>query len=165
MPANPSPLQSLRDELASSSTAPSMIAARFGPNANSNVSHNTYLGSYSTEALNRAERLSQIVPEGASRLQLYGIPISIKDCFDVAGTVTTCGSRFYEQHNPLASRNSWVAGREITRGSEREVAARVRRFSGPPLEYANTFFCSGSQVAFAEASILAGTCLCHGVPA
>ena len=117
MPANPSPLQSLRDELASSSTAPSMIAARFGPNANSNVSHNTYLGSYSTEALNRAERLSQIVPEGASRLQLYGIPISIKDCFDVAGTVTTCGSRFYEQHNPLASRNSWVAQRLFDSGA------------------------------------------------
>src|SRR5258705_5264219 len=111
MPANSSPLQSLRDELASSSTAPSTIAVRFAANANSNASHNTYLGSYSTEALHRAEQLPRIFPEEASRPALYGIPISIKDCFDVAGTITTCGSTFYAQHNPPAAKNSWVAQR------------------------------------------------------
>jgi Asp-tRNA(Asn)/Glu-tRNA(Gln) amidotransferase A subunit family amidase len=111
MPANPSPLQSLRDELTSSSTAPSTIAVRFAANVNSNASHNTYLGSYSTEALHRAEQLPRIFPDEQSRPPLYGIPISIKDCFDIAGTITTCGSSFYAQHNPPATKNSWVAQR------------------------------------------------------
>jgi aspartyl-tRNA(Asn)/glutamyl-tRNA(Gln) amidotransferase subunit A len=117
MPANPSPLQSLRDKLESSSTAPSTIAVRFAANANSNASHNTYLGSYSTEALHRAEQLPRIFPEAQSRPPLYSVPISIKDCFDVAGTITTCGSRFYEQHNPPATKNSWVAQRLLDRAA------------------------------------------------
>ena len=126
MAANPSPLQSLRDELASSSTTPPTITIRFAANANSNASHNTYLGSYSTEALHRAERLPRIFPEKPprpffpdkpTRSPLYGIPISIKDCFDIAGTVTTCGSRFYAQHNPPATKNSWVAQRLLDCGA------------------------------------------------
>src|SRR5216683_2067320 len=117
MPANPSPLQCLRDELASSSTNPSAIAARFAAKANSNASHNTYLDSYSTETLHRAEQLPRIFPDEQSRPPLYGIPISIKDCFDVAGTVTTCGSRFYAQLNPPAPKNSWVAQRLLDSGA------------------------------------------------
>jgi Asp-tRNA(Asn)/Glu-tRNA(Gln) amidotransferase A subunit family amidase len=117
MPANPSPLQSLRDELASSSTTLPTIAVRFAANANSNASHNTYLGSYSTEALHRAQQLPRIFPDEPSRPPLYGIPISIKDCFDVAGTITTCGSSFYAQHNPPATKNSWVAQRLLDRGA------------------------------------------------
>src|SRR5882757_3467733 len=109
MPANPSPLQSLRDELASSSTTPPTIAVRFAANANSNASRNTYLGSYSTQALHRAEQLPRIFPDEPSRPALYGVPISIKDCFDVAGTITTCGSRFYAHHNPTVPKSSWVA--------------------------------------------------------
>jgi hypothetical protein len=111
----------LRDELASSSTAPSTIAARFAAKANCNASHNTYLASYSTEALHRAEQLPQLFPQifsdERSRPPLYGVPISIKDCFDVAGTVTTCGSRFYAQHNPVATKNSWVAQRLLDSGA------------------------------------------------
>jgi Asp-tRNA(Asn)/Glu-tRNA(Gln) amidotransferase A subunit family amidase len=117
MPANPSPLQSLRNELASSSTTLPAIAVRFAANANSNASHNTYLGSYSAEALHRAEQLPRIFPEEQSRPPLYGFPISIKDCFDVAGAITTCGSRFYAQHNPPAPKNSWVAQRLLDAGA------------------------------------------------
>ncbi|HTC75877.1 MAG TPA: amidase [Edaphobacter sp.] len=117
MPANPSPLQSLRNELASTSTTLPTIAVRFAANANSNASHNTYLGSYSTEALHRAEQLPRIFPDQPTRPALYGIPISIKDCFDVAGTITTCGSSFYAQHNPPAPKNSWVAQRLLDYGA------------------------------------------------
>jgi Asp-tRNA(Asn)/Glu-tRNA(Gln) amidotransferase A subunit family amidase len=117
MPANPSPLQSLRDELASSSTILPEIAIRFAANANSNASHNTYLGSLSPKALHHAEQLPRIFPEETSRPALYGIPISIKDCFDVAGTITTCGSSFYAQHNPPAAKNSWVAQRLLDSGA------------------------------------------------
>jgi Asp-tRNA(Asn)/Glu-tRNA(Gln) amidotransferase A subunit family amidase len=117
MPANPSPLQSLRNELTSSSTTLPTIAVQFASNAKSNASHNTYLGSYSAEALHRAEQLPRIFPNEQSRPALYGVPISIKDCFDVAGTITTCGSRFYAQHNPPAQKNSWVAQRLLDSGA------------------------------------------------
>ena len=117
MPANPSPLRSLRDELASSSTTPPTITNRFAANANSNASHNTYLGSYSTQALHRAEQLPRIFPDEPSRPALYGVPISIKDCFDIAGTITTCGSRFYAQQNPPAQKNSWAAQRLLDAGA------------------------------------------------
>jgi Asp-tRNA(Asn)/Glu-tRNA(Gln) amidotransferase A subunit family amidase len=116
MPANPSPLQSLREELASSTTPPT-IAIRFAVSANSNASHNTYLSSYSSEALHRAEQLPRIFPNEPSRPALYGIPISIKDCFDLAGTITTCGSSFYAEHNPPAPKNSWIAQRLLDRGA------------------------------------------------
>jgi len=121
MPANPSPLQSLRLELASSPTSPSEVAFRFASNANSNASRNTYLTPYSTESLRRAEQLPQLFPQLSpdpkNRPALYGVPISIKDCFDVAGSITTCASRFYAQHNPPAQKNSWVAQRLLDQGA------------------------------------------------
>ncbi len=117
MPANLSPLQSLREELAPSSTAPSTIAFRFAANANSNASRNTYITPYTAESLHRAEQLPHLFPNAKSRPPLYGIPISIKDCFDVAGSVTTCASRFYAQHNPVATKNSWVAQRLLDAGA------------------------------------------------
>jgi Asp-tRNA(Asn)/Glu-tRNA(Gln) amidotransferase A subunit family amidase len=117
MPANPSPLQSLRLELASSPTSPSEVASRFAAKATANASHNTYLTHYSTESLRRAEQLPHLFPDPKTRPALYGIPISIKDCFDVAGSITTCASRFYAQHNPPAPENSWVAQRLLDQGA------------------------------------------------
>jgi Asp-tRNA(Asn)/Glu-tRNA(Gln) amidotransferase A subunit family amidase len=112
-----SPFQSLREELAPSSTSPSTIAFRFAANANGNASQNTYITPYTAESLQRAEQLPHLFPNAKSRPALYGIPISIKDCFDVTGTVTTCASRFYAQHNPVAAKNSWVAQRLLDIGA------------------------------------------------
>ena len=84
MPAMPTPLQSLRQELAPSSTAPATIAFRFAANANSNASRNTYITPFTEESLQRAEQLPHLFPHAKSRPALYGIPVSIKDCFDVA---------------------------------------------------------------------------------
>jgi aspartyl-tRNA(Asn)/glutamyl-tRNA(Gln) amidotransferase subunit A len=117
MPANLSPLQSLRRELASSLTDTRTVAAEAARNANKNASHNTYLASYAGESLHRAEQLPQIFPNTKARPPLYGVPISIKDCFDVAGSITTCGSRFYAQHNPIAGKNSWIAQRLLDAGA------------------------------------------------
>jgi len=117
MPANLSPLQSLRHELASSLADTRTVAAEAERNANKNASHNTYLASYAGESVQRAEQLPNIFPDAKSRPPLYGVPISIKDCFDVAGSVTSCGSRFYAQHNPVAERNSWVAQRLLNAGA------------------------------------------------
>src|SRR5271155_3037689 len=70
--------------------------------ANNNASRNIYLVRYETEALARTVDLSQLFAGGARRPPLYGVPISIKDCFDVKGSVTSCGSRYYAKVRPPA---------------------------------------------------------------
>ena len=39
---------------------------------------------------------------------LWGLPISVKDCFDLAGSPTTCGVHFYRDLNGTAARDSWL---------------------------------------------------------
>jgi Asp-tRNA(Asn)/Glu-tRNA(Gln) amidotransferase A subunit family amidase len=48
---------------------------------------------------------------------LQNLPISLKDCFDLTGTVTSAGSSFYAQHNPIAQKNSWIAQRLLDLGA------------------------------------------------
>jgi len=47
-------------------------------------------------------------PFGDGRPALWGLPISVKDCFDLAGSPTTCGVRFYGDLNGTAARDSWL---------------------------------------------------------
>jgi Asp-tRNA(Asn)/Glu-tRNA(Gln) amidotransferase A subunit family amidase len=117
MTNSPSPLASLRDALASSNTDPRTVAIKAAAKANSSASHNTYITLQTDESLHRAEQLPSLYPEANTRPSLYGVPISIKDCFDVAGTITTCGSRFYAGFNPIAVKNSWVAKRLLDTGA------------------------------------------------
>jgi len=117
MSAQLSPLQSLRHAVASSLTDPQTVVTEATHNANRNASQNSYLTLYTNESLHRAEQLPRLFPNTQNRPPLYGIPISIKDCFNVAGSVTSCGSRFYEQHNPVAAKNSWIAQRLLDAGA------------------------------------------------
>jgi Asp-tRNA(Asn)/Glu-tRNA(Gln) amidotransferase A subunit family amidase len=117
MPTNPSHLAHLRRSLATANTNPSIIAAEAIRNANSSASRNTYITSLADESLHRAAQLPHLFPNAADRPPLYGIPISIKDCFDVAGTITTCGSRFYAQLHTPATSNSWIAQRLLDIGA------------------------------------------------
>jgi len=113
----PSPLTTLRQAITSSETFPSSIAGKSADRANSNASHNTYLALTTSESRHRAEQLPSFFPDIQNRPPLYGIPISIKDCFDVVGTTTSCGSRYYEHLHPTAAKNSWVAQRLLDAGA------------------------------------------------
>ena len=42
------------------------------------------------------------------RSALWGLPISVKDCFDLAGAPTTCGVNFYRDLHGTAARDSWL---------------------------------------------------------
>jgi aspartyl-tRNA(Asn)/glutamyl-tRNA(Gln) amidotransferase subunit A len=114
MPENSSSLQSLRSSLASGLTNAHTVAAEAAHKANQNASRNTYLGQ---ESLQRAEQLPALYPNSESRPSLFGIPVSLKDCFELVNTVSTCGSRFYARHNPVAQKNSWIAQRLLDRGA------------------------------------------------
>ena len=117
MTTTPSPLTSLRRAITLSETAPRAIASESASKANGNASHNTYITLTTAELLRRAEQLPKDFAEAKNRPPLYGVPISIKDCFDVAGTITSCGSRYYAQLNPRARENSWVAQRLLEAGA------------------------------------------------
>lgn len=117
MPTNLTPIQSLRTALASDLASTQTVAAEAASNASNNASHNTYITALATESLQRAEQLPHLYPNPQTRPPLYGIPVSLKDCFDLTGTVSTCGSRFYAEHNPIAQKNSWIAQRLIDAGA------------------------------------------------
>jgi Asp-tRNA(Asn)/Glu-tRNA(Gln) amidotransferase A subunit family amidase len=79
--------------------------------ANSNAGRNVYLAMDPERTLAEARALTARFPDPAQRPLLFGVPIAIKDCFDVAGYPTTCGSRFYAARNGIARSDSAVAAR------------------------------------------------------
>jgi aspartyl-tRNA(Asn)/glutamyl-tRNA(Gln) amidotransferase subunit A len=76
--------------------------------ANSNAGRNVYLAMDQQRTLQEAEALNARFPK---RPPLFGVPVAIKDCFDVAGYSTTCGSRFYAAKNGIAQTDSAVVAR------------------------------------------------------
>jgi aspartyl-tRNA(Asn)/glutamyl-tRNA(Gln) amidotransferase subunit A len=45
---------------------------------------------------------------GDGRSAIWGLPISVKDCFDLAGAPTSCGVRYYRDLHGLAEQDSWL---------------------------------------------------------
>jgi aspartyl-tRNA(Asn)/glutamyl-tRNA(Gln) amidotransferase subunit A len=112
----PSTVRGLRSALASGSLRPSELAEQALANANANSGHNTYL--WRDAAWTRAEAVrAESMPRGSGgpfgdgQNPLWGLPISVKDCFDLAGAPTTCGVRFYRELNGNAVTDSWLAAR------------------------------------------------------
>lgn len=113
MAAHPWTIRTLRPALAAGSIRPSALAEEALARANGNAGHNTYL--WRDPAWTRAEAArAQAMPRGGNgpfgdgRPALWGIPISVKDCFDLAGAPTTCGVRFYRELNGEAATDSWL---------------------------------------------------------
>ncbi len=77
--------------------------------ANANLGKNTYL--QLQDPFEQAENLRRRFPDTSSRPLLFGVPVSVKDCFDVTGSITTLGSRYYSETSRPAVTDSWVAGR------------------------------------------------------
>jgi len=103
-----SPLQLLRAALTAGEVTPRMVAERALANANRNAGKNVYLALDVSAALREADAVAERFSTGPKR-PLYGIPVSLKDCFDLEGFVTTCGSRFYASRNGAAREDSAVA--------------------------------------------------------
>jgi len=99
-----SPLAALQQALAAGSLTPLDVARDSIAHANSNASHNTYIRFDAGSLLREAEALT---PGGP----LYGVSISVKDLFDLAGAVTSAGSSFYAALNAPATVDSSVVTR------------------------------------------------------
>jgi Asp-tRNA(Asn)/Glu-tRNA(Gln) amidotransferase A subunit family amidase len=101
-----SPLQTVL-----SSADPVSQAKQALAHANSNAGRNVFLAIDPERTLAEAEALTARFPLAEQRPPLFGVPVAIKDCFDVAGYPTTCGSRFYAAKNGIAQADSTVAAR------------------------------------------------------
>jgi aspartyl-tRNA(Asn)/glutamyl-tRNA(Gln) amidotransferase subunit A len=115
MPA-PSPLQSLRAALESGETTPAAVVEQALTHANSNFGRNVYLALNADDALREAYALPGKLARGP-KPPLYSVPVSLKDCLDLAGHITTCGSRFYASRNPHAPDDSAIAARLRSQGA------------------------------------------------
>jgi Asp-tRNA(Asn)/Glu-tRNA(Gln) amidotransferase A subunit family amidase len=103
----------LRTALAAGSATPSQLAEIALANSNRNAGHNTYIWqdaqwTRAEAARTEATRQSTGGPFGDGRPALWGLPISVKDCFDLAGSPTSCGIHFYRDLNGNAARDSWL---------------------------------------------------------
>ncbi len=87
---------------------PKALAEQAFARANSNAGRNVYLALDPDRTLREAQSLPSRF-SADPKPPLYGLPISLKDCFDLAGFPTTCGSRFYATRNGVARQDSAVA--------------------------------------------------------
>jgi Asp-tRNA(Asn)/Glu-tRNA(Gln) amidotransferase A subunit family amidase len=109
-------IRSLRSALANGVTTPTRLAETALANANQNEHRNTYLWRDPEWTMREAERAEQMPrgeggPFGDGRDTLWGLPIAVKDCFDLAGAPTTCGTTFYHDRNGIAAHDSWIVQR------------------------------------------------------
>lgn len=109
-------IRALRSALANGVTQPTRLANQALANSNRNAGRNTYL--WQDPEWTRAEAASVEAmpasaggPFGDGRDTLWGLPISVKDCFDLAGAPTSCGVQFYRDLNGKAARDSWLVER------------------------------------------------------
>jgi Asp-tRNA(Asn)/Glu-tRNA(Gln) amidotransferase A subunit family amidase len=116
MPSGSWNLRSLRRALAEGNTTPSRVADEALARANQNASHNTYVWRDAVWTKAEAARAESMPrgeggPFGDGRSPLWGLPVSVKDCFDLAGSPTTYGVKFYRELNGTAAQDSWLVGR------------------------------------------------------
>src|SRR5580693_9264885 len=116
MYAPSSALHPLREALRSGSITPRSAVEQALARANRNAGRNVYLALDGERALREADQLPKRFP-GAAKPLLYGLPVSLKDCFDLEGFVTTVGSRFYAERNAPAREDSAAAARLRSQGA------------------------------------------------
>jgi len=92
-----------RDEV-----SPEVVIENALARSNSNASRNVYLSRDEEWSRDEGRRLRR---DGIDVQPLWGIPVSLKDCFDLTGFATSCGSAFYRDQHGVAVADSWVAER------------------------------------------------------
>jgi Asp-tRNA(Asn)/Glu-tRNA(Gln) amidotransferase A subunit family amidase len=109
-------MRALRSALAAGTQSPFALAELALSRSNRNAGRNTYL--WQDAAWTRAEAARvQSTPHaedglfGDGRGPLWGLPVSLKDCFDLEGAPTSCGVHYYRDSNGAAARDSWLAER------------------------------------------------------
>src|SRR6202167_1347012 len=116
MPPIPESLSELRSAILAGEVTPRATAEAALARANSNASRNVYIALDGERSWREADALPQRFP-GPSKPLLYGLPVSLKDCFDLAGFPTSAGTRFYAARDGIAGADSAVAERLRAQGA------------------------------------------------
>jgi Asp-tRNA(Asn)/Glu-tRNA(Gln) amidotransferase A subunit family amidase len=126
---------------------------------------NSYLA---TSDENIQRQLDQL--DSLDHSPLAGIPISIKDCFDVSGYPTSSGSRFYQERSGIRSADSAVAQRvRLTGGiitGKTHLNQLAYGLTGENRDFGNCLqpgyptLLTGGSSSGAAASILEGSAMC-----
>src|SRR5258705_3331363 len=116
-----SPLEKLRTEILNGATSPRELAERALKNANQNAGRNVYISRDENWTPREADRIQKEFSKdefpSKEKPPLFGFPISLKDCFDLAGFRTTAGTRYYAEKNEIARQDSAVAKRLRAQGA------------------------------------------------
>jgi Asp-tRNA(Asn)/Glu-tRNA(Gln) amidotransferase A subunit family amidase len=108
MPATSSSIAGLRQQYLNGETDPLTAINAALARANSNANHNVYLSHDEAWSRGQARNLQR---KDIDHKPLWGVPISLKDCFDLSGFPTSCGSAFYRDYHGIAATDSEVATR------------------------------------------------------
>jgi len=116
MTTTPWTVRGLRKALATGAATPGALAIEALARANQNAGRNVYLWESTAWTLAEAARVAAM-PRGEAGIfgdghgALWGLPISVKDCFDLAGAPTSCGVHFYRELDGNAKQDSWLVER------------------------------------------------------
>lgn len=99
-------IASVREMYRRGEVSPEVVLENALARANSNASHNVYLARDDEWSRNEMRRLRR---DEIGVQPLWGVPVSLKDCFDLTSFATSCGSAFYRDHHGVAASDSWVA--------------------------------------------------------
>lgn len=114
--AKRSELGVLLAQLATGEVTPRAVLERALARANSNTGRNVFIALDAEKALRDAEELPARF-HSTEKPALYGLPVSLKDLFDLQGFPTSCGAKFYAEHGGVASADSAVAARLREQGA------------------------------------------------
>ena len=109
-----SPITALRQQYLSDKSTPLAELDTALARANSNLHHNVYIAQNPDWSRNEASNLRR---EDIAHQHLWGIPVSLKDCFDLTGFSTSCGSNFYRDLHGIATTDSAFAARLRSAGA------------------------------------------------
>jgi Asp-tRNA(Asn)/Glu-tRNA(Gln) amidotransferase A subunit family amidase len=137
-------MHGLRKALADGTLRPSMLAEEALQRANHNEGRNTYI--WMDAAWTRAEALrAEAMPRGTGgrfgdgRADLWGLPVSVKDCFDLKGAPTSCGAHYWRDAHGIATRDSWLVEQLRAAGAvivgKTHLHALAYGITGENLEY------------------------------
>jgi Asp-tRNA(Asn)/Glu-tRNA(Gln) amidotransferase A subunit family amidase len=114
-------IRGLRQALAEQSVRPVQLTEQALARSNQNASRNTYLWQDADWTRTEGARVEAMPTDESGSLRdepfgdghgpLWGMPVSVKDCFDLAGVPTSCGVRFYRDLNGVAAEDSWLVKR------------------------------------------------------
>jgi Asp-tRNA(Asn)/Glu-tRNA(Gln) amidotransferase A subunit family amidase len=167
-------IRSAREALAAGSVTPVSLAREALQHANRNAGKNTYLWRNPDWTMEEAARAAAMPRSaggefGDGRSNLWGIPVSVKDCFDLAGSPISCGVLYYRDLHGNAQHDSWLveqlrkAGAVITGKTHLHPLAYGITGENPDFgdceQPGNAGALTGGSSSGAAASILEGSAL------